>query len=152
MRRHGCHPLNPPSVLVSAVLTVMRAITWVEDEQVKKGKTHFGLSGGPVFWLLLTQVWPSHLRIITFTKLTIAHCILEVTQGQKATRKKIWKTFMKTHDMHQSALQHSYLTFFRQGRLQRGQYLTLSETQQQSHLHLQGAMIRLHYVFYYCEW
>lgn len=80
----------------------------------------------------------------------MAHSFSEVTQGQKATGTKIWK--MKIHDTHQSALQSLYLSFFRKGRLERGgQYLTLSETQQQSHLHLRGIMIRLHYVFNYCE-
>lgn len=104
MRRHGCHPLNPPSFCVGSVDgEESHHLGWRQTRKERKNK-HFGLSGGPVWWLLLAHVWPSHLRMITFTELSMARSSLEVAQGQKAAGTKIRRTFWN-HHMHQRALE-----------------------------------------------
>ena len=117
MRRLGCHPLNP---LGFSVCTVdgeeSRHVGRTRKERKNK---HFGQSGGPVWWLLLTQVWPCHLRMITFTELSMAHNLQEVGWGQKATGTKIWKTFWKyvtCTRVHFSL--YSFLFLFQEGKVE----------------------------------
>lgn len=69
--------------------------------------------------------------------------------GSKGSRYKGLENVLKIRDVQQIALRFLYLSFFRKGRLWRR---VTHFAQQQSHLHLQGIMIKLHYVFNYCKW
>lgn len=90
MRRRGCQPLNPLSFSERGVGgEESHHLGWRQTRKERKNK-HFNLSGGPVWWLLLAQVWPSHSRMIAFTELSMAGLT-----GSKGNRYKELENFFR---------------------------------------------------------
>lgn len=85
----------------------------------------------------------THWRMITFTKLSMAHGISGVTQGQHGETLKI-------HDTQQSALQSLYTCHFSGSAACREDSVCLKHGN--GDIYTSGGItIRLHYVFNYCE-